>query len=173
MKLTITWIKATDCGLHFPANVKQMSENKSRYFQKEWFQDHNWPWYHRGNRVAFCGGCTLYKQPHDVSPFVFSDTAAGFRNWKKGKARLEDHERSEIHRRASKDARKEQPDIVCQIDDQRQKQQHLRRIGLVAHLKTMKTLLRQGRPIRGHKDEESNIFQLNKDKAIVIPVCNC
>ena len=29
----------------------------------------------------------------------------------------------------------------------------------------MKTLLRQGLPIRGHEDEESNIFQFNKDKA--------
>ena len=41
----------------------------------------------------------------------------------------------------------------------------MRRTGLIAHLNTMKTLLRQGLGIRGHQDEESNIIQFNKDKA--------
>ena len=55
--------------------------------------------------------------------------------------------------------------MASQIDDLRQKQQYLRRTGLIAHLNTVKTLLRQGLPIRGHNDEESNVFQFNKDKA--------
>lgn len=40
------WIKETNLDLHFSSNVKQQSENKGRYFQKEWFQHHNWLWYH-------------------------------------------------------------------------------------------------------------------------------
>jgi hypothetical protein len=83
----------------------------------------------------------------------------------KGKERIEEHERSQNHRNALKESRREQPDVACQIDDQHQKQQHLRRSGLIAHLNTMKTLLRQGLAIRSHQDEESNIFQFNKDKA--------
>ena len=145
--------------------MKQKSENKGRYFQKEWFQNHNWLWYHQEKRAAFRGVCTLFRQPHDSSPFIFSDTAGGFKNWKKGKERIEEHERSENHRNASKESRKNQPDVACQIDDQHKKQQHLRRTGLIVHLNTMKTLLRQGLAIRGHQDEESNIIQFNKDKA--------
>ena len=38
--------------------------------------------------------------------------------------------------------------------------------GLIAHLQTMKTLLRQGLPIRGHNDIDSNTRQFNKDKEI-------
>ncbi|XP_028414610.1 zinc finger MYM-type protein 1-like [Dendronephthya gigantea] len=142
-----------------------MSENKGRYFQKEWFHHHNWLWYHQEKRAAFCGECTLFRQPHDYSPFIFSDKAEGFKNWKKGKERIEEHERSEQHRSAAKESKKDQPDVACQIDSERRKQQQLRQTGLVAHLDTMKTLLRQGLAIRGHQDEESNIAQFNRDKA--------
>ncbi len=122
-------------------------------------------WYHQEKRAAFCGVCTLFRQPHDSSPFICSDTAGGFKNWKKGKERIEEHERSENHQNALKESRRDQPDIACQIDDEHQKQQYLRRTGLIADLNTMKTLFRQGIAIRGHQDEKSNIIQFNKDKA--------
>jgi hypothetical protein len=48
-------------------------------------------------------------------------------------------------------------------------QQRLRRSGLIAHLNTLKTLLRQGIAIRGNSDEESNIIQFNLDKAKEVP----
>eukprot|EP00795_Rhopilema_esculentum_P010269 gene10269-18965_t len=38
--------------------------------------------------------------------------------------------------------------------------------GLISHLHTFKTLLRQGVPIRGDTDEDSNIYQFNLDKAV-------
>ena len=79
------WIKATNLDVHFSSNVKKNSEHKGRYFQKEWFQHHKLLWYHREKKAAFCGVCTLLQQPHDPSPFVFSGTADGFKNWKKGK----------------------------------------------------------------------------------------
>ena len=157
------WIKAGDADLHFSSNVKQESENKGRYFQKEWFQ-HNWLWYHRRKKSAFCGVYTSFRQPHDSSPFVFTDTADGFKNWKTGKERIEEHERGFNHRNVSKESRQNQPDVTCQIDHHYQEQQHLRWTGLVAHLDTMKTLLRQGLAIRDHTDEESNIIQFNKYK---------
>lgn len=97
------WIKATNADLNFPPYVKQESENKGRYFQKEWFQNHNWLWYHQGKKAASCGVCTSFKQPHDSSPFIFTDTADGFKNWKKGKERIEEHERSNNNRNAFKE----------------------------------------------------------------------
>ena len=43
--------------------------------------------------------------------------------------------------------------------------QSLRRAGLISHLGTLKTLLRQGIAIRGRSDVESNIYQFNLDNA--------
>ena len=40
---------------------------------------------------------------------------------------------------------------------------------MVAHLNSLKILLRQGVAIRRAEDDESNFFQFNKDKAIHVP----
>ena len=81
-----------------------------------------------------------------------------FSNWKKGGERLADHAKSDNHKSAMSRARINQPSIACQLDDQVKEQQYLRQLGLIAHLNTLKTLLQQGIPIRGHTDEASNIF---------------
>ena len=41
--------------------------------------------------------------------------------------------------------------------------------GLIAHLSTMTTILRQGIAIRLVDDEESNLMQFNNDKASHVP----
>ena len=128
-------------------------------------QIYRWLWYHRDKKAAFCGICTEYRQPHDVSPFVYTDHFTGFRNWKKGKELLEDHHNSDSHKLAVKDASKMQATIECQFDDYTKEKQRLRRQGLISHLNTLKTLLRQGIAIRGHTDENLKIYQFNKDEA--------
>ena len=97
------WIKM---ATEFTLKEKKCSENKGRYLQREWFQFYGWLWYHRDKKAAFCGICTEYKQPHDASPLVFTDDNTGFRNWKKGKQRLEDHKNSDSHKLALRDAGK-------------------------------------------------------------------
>ena len=156
------WIKSE---LDFSGDDRKRSEHKGRFFQAEWFNSHPWIWYNCTKLAIFCGVCTQFKQPRDISPFIFEDEAPGFRNWKKGKERIVEHEKSDIHMVSSHNAKKLQPDIDCQLDKQVNEQQRLRREGLVAHLNTMKTLLRQGLSLRGHNDEDSNIVQFNKDKA--------
>ncbi len=133
-----------------------------------WFQSHPWLQYHREKRAAFCSICTEFPQPRDNSPFVFGPLAQGFRNWKKGVEQMAGHARSENHKSAEKSSKRERriPDIGCMLDDQTKELQKKRRQGIVAHLQTMETLLRQGLPIRGHNDLDSNIRHLNKDKAI-------
>ena len=75
------------------------------------------------------------------------------------------HKSSDNHKFALKDAGKKQATIECQFDDNTNEKQRLRRQGLISHLNTLKTLLRQGIAIRGHTDENSNIYHFNKDKA--------
>ena len=161
------WIKT---GTEFTENEKILSENKGRYCQADWFTEHQWLWYHRPKRAVFCSVCTQHKQQHDNSPFIFSETeSAGFHNWKKGKERLSEHERSDDHRSALAKARKIQRNVASELDKQVNELQQQRRKGLVSHLNTLKTILRQGIAVRGHTDEESNIVQFNKDKAIDNP----
>jgi hypothetical protein len=81
--------------------------------------------------------------------------------------RLTDHNQSENHKNATKQKRSCQPTVDCQINSQVKEQQRLRQQGPLAHLNTLKTLLRhRGVAIRGHTDEDANIIQFNKDKAI-------
>ena len=77
-----------------------------------------------------------------------------------------EHAQSDCHRSAEKSLKKENemPDIGCMLDDQMKQLQKKRREGLIAHLQTMKTLLRQGLPIRGHDDVDSNTRQSNEEK---------
>jgi hypothetical protein len=74
------WIKAANSELCYSSTVKRKSMNKGWYFQKKWVQHHNWLWYHQEKIAAFCGVCTMFRQPHDSSLFIFSDTADGFKN---------------------------------------------------------------------------------------------
>lgn len=162
------WIKTEN---HFTELEKTLSVNKGRYFQADWFKNHEWIWYHREKRAVFCSVCTQHKQQHDQSPFIFSDdsSATGFRNWKKGAERLSEHERSDDHRIATTKANKSYRNIACELDKQVNELYNQRRQGLISHLNTLKTIIRQGIAVRGHTDEDSNIVQFNKDKAIDNP----
>ena len=164
------WIKAAN---EFSESERLRSENKGRYCQADWFKEHDWMQYHRETCAVFCSVCTQHQQHQHDSPFVFpqigSVNAHGFRNWKKGKERLKEHERSDDHRNALTKARKLQRNIASELDKQVSDLQSQRRQGLVSHLNTLKTLLRQGIAVRGHADKESNIVQFDKDKAIDNP----
>lgn len=89
------------------------------------------------------------------------------RNWKKGSEKLADHAKSVDHRTAS--SRKASVNsfmpVAARLDAHLAVQHRLRRQGLLSHLHTLKTLLRQGVAIRGDTDLESNIHQFNLDKS--------
>ena len=135
MVIVDPWIKVVS---EFNTGEKLRSERKG------------WLSYHGEKQAAFCDTCTEYRQAHDNSIFIFTESAAGFCNWKKGVERLKDHSQSENHKNATKQKISGQPTVVCQIDSQVKEQQRLRQQGLVAHLNTLKTLLRQGIAIRAH-----------------------
>ena len=150
------------------------SAKNGRYCQAEWFRSYKWLMYNRNKKALFCDICSKYSKEKGTSVFVYKDDVecVGFQNWKKGPEKLSDHEGSDIHR----DAMKERllfeikiPDVASQINQQFLEQQQLRQRGLLAHLNTLKTLLRQGVAIRGDTDKESNIMQFNLDKSTLEP----
>jgi len=128
--------------------------------------------YDRQQRAVFCNYCTKHSIS-TVSTAASNDVfryglGTGFSNWKNAVARLDDHAQSVDHRAAYLRMVKEKAgplvSIASQLDKQLAAQQSLRRQGLISHLHTLKTLLRQGIAIRGDTDLESNVHQFNLDK---------
>ena len=155
----------------FTENDKKNSRHQKRPFIPEWLNKFSWLQYHREKSAAFCKTCSTYKQSR--SPFVFSDdTSKGFQNWKKIVDKANEHEQSENHKGAEAQARQKQRDIAQELHIIDDNLMMLRREGLIAHLETIKTLVRQGLALRGHLDtvdSDANIAQFNKDKAKYVP----
>ena len=141
---------------------KEKSERSGRYFQREWLKIYTWLIFNRETNKAFCKTCASYCND-EAQKGVFGNYEVGFHNWKKGTEKLTEHEESHAHKIA-RETSKEQS-ISSVISSQILATQQLRRQGLISHLYTLKTLLRQGVPIRRNTDYESNIYQFDLDKA--------
>ena len=123
-------------------------------------------------KSAFCNICFNFLEKKSIGKTVFSAGGDGFSNWKKASQKLKDHNESDIHKYAER--RKivhegEEPTISKRIDSMNEELKRKRREGLIAHLCTLKTVLRQGIAIRRVDDEESNLIQFNIDKANHVP----
>ncbi|MEL7308435.1 MAG: hypothetical protein AAGK05_11580 [Pseudomonadota bacterium] len=112
-----------------------------------------------------------YNSESNTQKTVFGKRGEGFKNWKKAIEKFSDNEKSDIHLRACEDRTRYEKklDVHTQMKAGNERTMSLRREGLVAHLQTYKTLLRQEVPIRRIDESESNIHQFNKDKAIHVP----
>ena len=166
--ITNVWI--TKKYIHeFTECVQQESKNKGRFCQKEWLIKHDWLMYNREKLALFCDYCTRYPEQGKSSPFIFSDDSPGLKNWKKAVERIEEHRK--CHSKAAMAmAVKKQTEISDLVYEEKNRSiQEERREGLAAHLDTVRVLLRQGLPLRGHTDEESNVYQFNKDKSRHVP----
>ncbi|XP_028394417.1 zinc finger MYM-type protein 1-like [Dendronephthya gigantea] len=161
-----TWVKAAK---NFTTQDRSSSEKNGRYFVREWFQKHDWLAFNRERRKAFCLTCTENSDTQKGSGTFNFKCGEGFDNWKKGAEKFAEHEESLFHKDscAKMVARMRRTSGIAEtvrlFDINMQK---LRRQGLISHLQTMKTLLRQGVAIRGNTDLDSNIYQFNLDKAI-------
>ena len=156
------WVKEERC---FNDKDRENSKSKGRSFFSAWLSQFDWLSYHREKRAVFCELCTAFKQK-EKSPFVYNSEVVGFNNWKKALEKFREHAVSKTHREAEEESRRQGiPEITVQLDKQISEQQEQRFKGLISHLCTLKTLLRQGIAIRGKDETNSNIFQLNLDKA--------
>ena len=85
----------------------------------------------------------------------------GFQNWKKGRERLECHEKSECHTEAVLKLKGMQgPSPIALLSSEARRTQAIHRSMLLKQLSSLKFLLRQGLSSRGHKESEGNFIQL-------------
>jgi len=79
---------------------------------------------------------------------------------KKGAERLKEQEESAPHQAVCAPIERGKTSVIASIRSFQLEKQELRRQGLISHLQTLQTLLRQGIAVRGDTDLESNIYNL-------------
>ncbi len=147
--------------------TKRRQGKQSRSFQSAWFDQHKWLTYCVTRNKAFCSSCRaavsrgLINQGNKAQKSAF--VREGFNNWKKAKQRFKEHEHCQMHREACMKLQScQQPSVAAQLSNQLLIDQKYRREMLMKVLSSLRFLLQQGLPIRGHKEEDSNLIQLLK-----------
>ena len=142
--------------------------NKSvqRGFNQRWYKD--FPWIHLcvSCKKVFCFYCLKCYETGLLTFTKRYETAFildGFKNWKKAVEHFNRHSISECHRECISKARSlTRPSIVDQLSSEASKAKCRNRRMFLKVLSSLQYLLRQGLAIRGHKDEDSNLYQLLK-----------
>ena len=135
-----------------------------RSFQLSWYSSFNWLSYCLTHNKVFCYYCrtatasrlvTFSKKSNDA--FV----SVGFDNWKKALKRFREHEVSHMHTESYMKLKSLQRDSIAnQLCNLKATGQKCNREMLFKVLSSLKYLLRQGLPIRGHYEENGNLMQL-------------
>ena len=144
--------------------TKKRQGKQNHSFQTAWFDQHKWLIYCVMRNKVFCSSCRAAVSrglidPNNKTHFV----TGGFENWKKAKQRFKEHEHCQMHREACMKLQScRRPSVAVQLSHQLLIDQKYRREMLMKVLSTLQFLLQQGLPIRGHKEEDSNLIQLLK-----------
>ena len=88
-------------------------------------------------------------------------TKVGFCNWKKASQCFVKHENSHAHSEACMKIHSK-TNVATLLSEACRKEQSVRAEMLLKQLSSLKFLLRQGLAIRGHDDQEGNLYQLLK-----------
>ena len=149
--------------------AKRKQGKQSRSLCSSWFSEYPWLTYCTTKRKVFCFYCRKAYKTKVLTFSKKSDQAfigIGYDNWKKAKARFKSHQRSHTHTEAIVKLKvTEQPSVISQLVSSSLRDKEQRR---KMQLSSLRYLARQGLAVRGHKDEEGNLFQLLKCRATVV-----
>lgn len=137
----------------------------TRHVQKVWFETFPWLTLCLEKKKVFCFTCRrAYRENLLVFVKGTVDKAFledGFGNWKKAVSKFKEHESSGCHKEATqKLAIKDKNTIPSLMHSKELKDQHVRRQSLLKQLSSIRFLLEQGLPLRGHREDDGNFLQL-------------
>lgn len=143
--------------------LKSLATEK-RNFQPQWYKQFRWLTICMTVQRAFCLYCR-YASKHKLLMFSKMGekafTEVGFHNWKKGVEKFKLHEGSNAHKESlSKWMSRGKQSIAVQMSSQLQQSQQIRRNGLLAQIRAVRYLARQGLAFRNHDESEGNLHQL-------------
>ena len=137
---------------------------KKRNFQSKWYVTFPWLTVCTTIKKVLCLYCR-YASQHSLLTFskmgesAFTET--GFRNWRKAVEKFKCHECSHVHREAQiKWTARGQATIESRLQSQLAQSQLTRRQGLLAQIRAIVFLCRQGIALRGNTEKEGNLSQL-------------
>lgn len=96
---------------------------------------------------------------------------SGFKNWKKGCEKFNDHEKSHTHAEATAklNAYMNNEDVSARIRKEHSHNQERSRQALVKIVQSVKFLARQGLAVQGHSSDSENLFELMRLRGQDIP----
>ncbi|QQP51189.1 Zinc finger MYM-type protein 1, partial [Caligus rogercresseyi] len=160
-------------ALDFPA--KQFgTETFTRSFKSAWFGKWKWLHYLKDVDKALCYICvsavekSLIQEEKKRADAVF--IRGGFSNWRKATNKFREHERSTFHLGAvNKVAALNNTPISALLSDVVAKDQKTARVVLNEAFKSVRYLLRQGLPLRGHDYWDGNFWLMMLDRTESLP----
>ena len=131
-----------------------------------WYRDYSWLTFCVSQQKVFC----FYCRKAVAMGLLFSSTridsiliTQGFNNWKKAQEKFGAHEKSQIHREAYlKFNISKQLSVKTQLSLLAARDQQWHREMLIKEISSLRYLMQQGLAVRGHKEEEGNLYQLLK-----------
>ena len=148
------------------ALTRKKQGKQTRSLLSSWFREHKWLTFCITRKKALCFYCHKAYSKGLITFSKKGDTTfiiKEFDNWKKAKERFSAHEKTQIHKEAYfKCNAVHHPSVATQLASQILSDQKWRREMLMKELSSLKFLMRQGLAVRGHKEEEGNLYQLLK-----------
>ena len=140
-------------------DISSSKRKKHRVFQKKWFSDFKWLSYCLTRNAILC--CKVKGKKGLISSKRYDSTflTKGFCNWRE---KFREHELSQTHKEAV--FKYDRPSVVLLANSALKKDQQVRRNMLMMQLHSLRFLMRQRLPVRGHSGE-GNLHQLMKLQA--------
>jgi len=145
--------------------------NQSRSVQCSWFNQYPWLHYSQSEDLLYCYICVNQFHKGNLKSTANVDqafTTKGFANWKKALSTFKTHQASQCHATSVElelVIPKTNHDIIDLTNKNSQKHREDNRRCLAVIIESLQYLARQGIPIRGHNDSDSNFVQLVKLRA--------
>ena len=138
---------------------------QTRSFQSKWFTEFPWLHYNEQNDSALCFICAQQHEKLNLRTArnkEYAFISDGFSNWKKALTRFKERQISECHKTAVEYhlIPKTCGNVLEMSSHDAKKTMQTNRLCLIKIIGSLRYLARQGQPIQGDTDDESNFIQL-------------
>ena len=153
--------------------IKLAKEKCGQSFQESRKQMFHWLFYENDKEKVFCSTCKTASDEGMPLPTSSTQISSfkcfveiGFNNWKKALEKFCSNEKSDFHRTAAFMLSSKKKRSVSQlIADGHRNEMKENRIALIKLFTSLRLLGRQGLPVRGKVDKESNLMNLRHERA--------
>ena len=163
-----------DHNFEFPSTIMG---NQARSCNWQWFKKYPWLDYSVEKDSVTCFVCKNQNKQDNLTTerskeYVFLES--GFRNWKKSLSKFDKHQASRCHIAATSNeiVIPQCGNVVSMINEKERKNMEMNRECFMEILDAIQFLARQGLPLRGDNEEESNLIQFLKLRCKSFPELN-